>query len=161
MRRGVSRDGCNAMNILRAAKKYGLACDGYTKDVEGLYKLKMPCIIHWNFNHFVVLEGFQGGYAYLNAPGVGRRKLNYEDFDDAFTGAVLGWLKLKYERELGELGGRLSSLLFQFINGISKLRMAGVENRAAYEYTALYTKVVSIGKKSAMFDRASGLFQGG
>ena len=73
---------------------------------------------------------------------------------------LLGWFKLKYERELGELGGRLSSLLFQFINGITKLRMTGVENRANYEYISLYSKVTSISKKSAVFDRATGLFQG-
>lgn len=86
---GVSRDGCNALNIIRAAKKYGFVCDGYTKDVEGLYNMKMPCIIHWNFNHFVVLEGFRNGYVYLNDPAVGRRRLEFEDFDDAFTGVTL------------------------------------------------------------------------
>ena len=65
------------------------AWDGYTKDVEGLYNMKMPCIIHWNFNHFVVLEGFRNGYVYLNDPAVGRRRLEFEDFDDAFTGVTL------------------------------------------------------------------------
>ena len=86
---GVSRDGCNAGNILRCAKKYGLNCHGYRKELDGLRKLKPPCIIHWNFNHFVVFEGFKGKYAYINDPAIGRRKLTIEELDDSFTGVVL------------------------------------------------------------------------
>ena len=86
---GVSRDGCNAGNIMRAAKRYGFECHGYRKELEGLKELQPPCIIHWNFNHFVVFEGFKGKYAYINDPAMGRRKLSIEELDDAFTGVVL------------------------------------------------------------------------
>lgn len=86
---GVSRDGCNAGNIMRAAKKYGFECHGYRKELAGLKELQPPCIIHWNFNHFVVFEGFKGKYAYINDPAIGRRKLAIEELDDAFTGVVL------------------------------------------------------------------------
>jgi len=86
---GVSRDGCNAGNIMRAAKRYGFECHGYRKEPEDLRKLQPPCIIHWNFNHFVVFEGFKGKYAYINDPALGRRKLSAEELDDSFTGIVL------------------------------------------------------------------------
>ena len=86
---GVSRDGCNAGNIMRAAKKYGFECHGYRKELDGLKQLEPPCIIHWNFNHFVVFEGFKGKYAYINDPAIGRRKLTIEELDDSFTGVVL------------------------------------------------------------------------
>lgn len=86
---GVSRDGCNAKNIMRAAKKYGLDCHGYRKEPAALRQLTPPCIIHWNFNHFVVFEGFKGKYAYINDPALGRRKLTAEELDDGFTGIVL------------------------------------------------------------------------
>lgn len=94
---GVSRDGCNAGNIMRAAKRYGLACKGFRKEPDALRELEMPCIIHWNFNHFVVLEGFKTKgsgskkkeYVILNDPAVGRRRLTGEEFDEGFTGVVL------------------------------------------------------------------------
>jgi NHLM bacteriocin system ABC transporter peptidase/ATP-binding protein len=86
---GVSRDGCNAGNIMRAAKKYGFECHGYRKELEGLKEVDTPCIIHWNFNHFVVFEGFKGKHAYINDPAMGRRKLTIEELDDCFTGIVL------------------------------------------------------------------------
>ena len=89
---GVSRDGCTAGNMMRAAKRFGFECHGYRKETDELKALRPPCIIHWNFNHFVVFEGFKGKYAYINDPAMGRRKLTREELDDAFTGVVLTFL---------------------------------------------------------------------
>ncbi|WP_292144353.1 NHLP family bacteriocin export ABC transporter peptidase/permease/ATPase subunit [Butyrivibrio sp.] len=86
---GVSRDGCNMKNIMRAGKKFGLEVHGYRKDLKDLFELPVPCIIHWNFNHFVVWEGRKGKYCYINDPAMGRRKLTVQDIDDCFTGVVL------------------------------------------------------------------------
>lgn len=86
---GVSRDGCNAKNLLRAARKFGLEAKGYRKSLESLLQLPPPCIIHWNFNHFVVWEGLKGRTPYINDPATGRRKLTMEELDDGYTGIVL------------------------------------------------------------------------
>lgn len=86
---GVSRDGCNAGNIMKAAKKYGLECHGYKKEPDSLRNIETPCIIHWNFNHFVVFEGVKGKNVYINDPAMGRRKLSWEEIDECFTGVVL------------------------------------------------------------------------
>ncbi len=86
---GVSRDGCNAANILKAARKFGVDCKGFRKEPADLKNMEMPCIIHWNFNHFVVLEGFSGNKVYINDPALGRRKLTFEELDESFTGVVL------------------------------------------------------------------------
>ncbi len=86
---GVSRDGCSAGNMMRAAKKYGLGCRAFQKEIEELIELDTPSIIHWNFNHFVVYEGRKGKYYFINDPAMGRRKLTLQELDDAFTGIVL------------------------------------------------------------------------
>lgn len=102
----VSRDGVNAGDMLKAAVRFGLECHGYRKETEELKKLDMPCVIHWNFNHFVVLEGFKGNSAFLNDPGIGRRKLTFEELDMGFTGVVLTFKKnnnFKREKKKGHL----------------------------------------------------------
>lgn len=87
---GVSRDGSNAKNVLRAARSYGLTAKGYRYEPDTLKKKGMfPCIIHWNFNHFVVLCGFKGGKAILNDPARGTCSVPMEEFDKAFTGICL------------------------------------------------------------------------
>ena len=87
---GVSRDGSNARNILRAARSYGLSAKGYRYEPEALKKEgKFPCIVHWNFNHFVVLNGFRGDKAVLNDPAKGTYAVSMSAFDDAFTGICL------------------------------------------------------------------------
>ena len=126
---GVSRDGCNAGNMMRAAKRFGLECKGYRKEMDGLRELEMPCIIHWNFNHFVVLEGFKGKYAYINDPAVGRRKLTLEELDEGFTGVVLTFKKTEnfvkekkkntaWSMLLGRLKGQYGVLFKLFYIGL-------------------------------------------
>ncbi len=87
---GVSRDGSNAKNILRAARSYGLSAKGYRYEPEVLKKEgRFPCIIHWNFNHFVVLNGFRGNKAVLNDPAKGTYTVPMSTFDESFTGICL------------------------------------------------------------------------
>lgn len=87
---GVSRDGSNAANVLRAARSYGLVAKGYRYEPEELKKYgKFPCIIHWNFNHFVVLDGFKKDKAVLNDPAKGNYTVSMKTFDESFTGICL------------------------------------------------------------------------
>lgn len=87
---GVSRDGSNAKNVLKAARSYGLIAKGYRYEPEDLRKNgTFPCIVHWNFNHFVVLDGFKGKKAYLNDPARGSYTVPMETFDQSFTGICL------------------------------------------------------------------------
>ena len=87
---GVSRDGANAKNLLVAARSYGFVAKGYRYEPDDLKKHgKFPCIIHWNFNHFVVLDGFKGKKAVINDPAKGNYTVSMETFDKSFTGICL------------------------------------------------------------------------
>ena len=86
---GVSRDGSNALNVLKAARKYGMVAKGFKMDVDDLKTIETPVIIHWNFCHFLVFDGFKGGKAYLNDPARGRVAVDMEEFNQSFTGIVL------------------------------------------------------------------------
>ncbi len=105
---GVSRDGSNARNVMQAAQRYGLTAKGFHASVDAVKKsVAFPCIIHWNFNHFVVLCGFRGKYAYLNDPARGSIRVPMEEFDKAFTGICITFSP----SEIFQPGGKRKSTL--------------------------------------------------
>ena len=89
----VSRDGSTMAGVLRAARHYGLDCAGWHGDLAQLRKLPLPLILFWEFNHFLILEGFDGKRYFLNDPAMGRRTLSAEEFGKSFSGVAL-----KFER---------------------------------------------------------------
>ncbi|WP_455668334.1 NHLP family bacteriocin export ABC transporter peptidase/permease/ATPase subunit [Phocaeicola sp.] len=89
---GVSRDGCSARQLMRVGRDYGLEVQGFRAEAADLPPLA-PAIIHWNFNHFLVFNGFRGKKAYLNDPARGRVAVSREEFDKSFTGIVLAFRK--------------------------------------------------------------------
>ncbi len=85
----VSRDGCTAADIRRAAERYGLEARGWRKGVHQLAQMPMPLILFWSFNHFVVLEGVRRGRFLINDPAFGRRAVNESEFSKLYTGVAL------------------------------------------------------------------------
>lgn len=134
---GVSRDGSNARNILKAARSYGLAAKGYRYEPNDLRRDgKFPCIIHWNFNHFVVLDGFRGNKAILNDPAKGKYAVSLKTFDDSFTGICL----LFEPTEDFTPGGKPPSVL-----AYAKKRLKGAGSAVAFAaITALISAITGV-----------------
>ena len=87
---GISRDGSNAKNILRAAGSYGFVTQEYRGEPDGLQRNgSFPCIIHWDSCRFVVLNGFKKGKAIINDPARGVCAVPMEEFDRSFSGTCL------------------------------------------------------------------------
>jgi len=124
---GVSRDGSRASNILKAARHYGLVAKGFRVEPEGLRQFGFPQIIHWNLNHFVVLEGIRSRLAYINDPASGPRKVGWPEFDRSFSGVTITLQK----GPAFQAGGRRRSLL------------AGLKRRAGGAAPALSLAVLA------------------
>lgn len=140
---GVSRDGSRAKNMIAAARSYGLEAAGYSFTLDGIRQAQLPCIIHWNFNHFVVLDGFAHGKACLNDPARGIVKVSMDEFDRSFTGIALCFKPT----DAFEKGGKPASVV-----DFAKSRLAGLA--AAVAIVALTATITSlVGIANAAFSR--------
>jgi NHLM bacteriocin system ABC transporter peptidase/ATP-binding protein len=131
---GVSRDGSNAGNLLKAARKYGLKAKGFRKSIDGMRSLPMPAVVFWNFDHFLVVEGIGQDKVYLNDPAAGPRTVSAQEFDESYTGVVLVF-------EPGpdfEPGGQKPSLTRTL-----RKRLAGSETGLAYVFIASLALVIT------------------
>lgn len=153
---GVGRDGSNAGNLLKAARTYGLKAQGYRCSLDGVKKMSFPLIVHWNFNHFVVLCGFKKEQAVLCDPGHGRVTVSMKEFDEAFTGIALTFEK----SEAFTPGGRPRSILvfvrsrlhsalgpFLFVAAITFL--IAVAGMAAPVFSRIFMDEILSGKNAA------------
>jgi ATP-binding cassette subfamily B protein len=88
---GVGRDGVNAARIVKAAEALGLKASGFRTELDSLSELPVPAILHWEFNHFVVLERVGRRSAVIVDPASGRRTLDLAELGRAFTGVALAF----------------------------------------------------------------------
>lgn len=103
---GVSRDGSNVFNMKRAAEGYGLRAKAFRKSADDLLELTPPFVVFWNYNHFLVVEGFHKDTVYLNDPGSGPRRVSREEFDKQYSEIVVTFEKT----EAFQPGGRAPSI---------------------------------------------------
>jgi len=88
---GIARDGASALDLVLAARGYGLEARGYRAEPEQLARVPLPAILHWDFEHFVVLERLGRAGASVVDPACGRRRVDRAELGRRFTGAVLAF----------------------------------------------------------------------
>lgn len=86
---GVGRDGLTALEIVKAARLYGLRTRAVSLDLEDFRFVTLPAIIHWEFNHFLIVERWSRTRVDVIDPALGRRTLTPAEFDEGFTGVVI------------------------------------------------------------------------
>jgi ATP-binding cassette subfamily B protein len=162
---GPGRDGLTANAIARAARDYGLRVKAYTLEPKDIRFVQLPAIIHWKFNHYMVVEYWGSKSVHVIDPAYGRRKLKTDDFDHGFTGVILEFepgvgFKQDYHPSRSSLFSylmpmfRIPSLLttlFQIIGVSFMLLLFGlalpfftkvlIDNIFAYEMHSLMTAV--------------------
>lgn len=123
---GVTRDGVNALSILSAAENYGLKCEGFRLELEELYDMPLPLIAYWNFEHFIVIEGFSREGVFVNDPAFGPMTITYEELDSSFTGLALTF-----------------SLTDKFVkSGKPESVISGIVNRLKVQKTAFLFSII-------------------
>lgn len=85
----VSLKGVTLKHLIHTADRLRFGTRAVRVELDELGKLKLPCVLHWNFNHFVVLKAFDGQCLTLHDPGQGVRQLSLGEASKGFTGVVL------------------------------------------------------------------------
>ena len=113
LRKRYSADlkGMNLQQLIGLSDSMGLASRALKCPIEEVGKLALPCVLHWDMNHFVVLTGVTKSGVSINDPGLGKRKLTLKEFTEHFTGIALELTPTKgFEKQDERQQMRLSQL---------------------------------------------------
>jgi ATP-binding cassette subfamily B protein RaxB len=85
----VSLKGATLASLIDVARELKLASRPVTLELRDLARLRLPCLLHWNFTHFVVLKAVGARAACIHDPASGVRKMPFDEVSRAFTGVAL------------------------------------------------------------------------
>ncbi|MCP1728221.1 ATP-binding cassette subfamily B protein RaxB [Natronospira proteinivora] len=91
----ISMEGCTLLDLMNFAEKLALASRPLRVELDDLKAFKVPVILHWDLNHFVVLKGIKGKKYIIHDPAQGIRYLSHDEVSSHFTGVVLELLPTK------------------------------------------------------------------
>ena len=108
----LSLRGTTLHDLVRIASGMRLATRALRAELRHLRGLRLPCILHWDHNHFVVLIRVQGRRIIIHDPAVGRRNVPIQEVNKRFTGIVLeSWPTESFERKTERARVRMWDLL--------------------------------------------------
>ncbi|MGS0893204.1 peptidase domain-containing ABC transporter [Burkholderia stagnalis] len=116
----ISLKGAGLGRVIEIAQRLSLGTRAVKLDMEQLGQLRTPCLLHWNFNHFVVLKEVSGKTATIHDPAHGVRKLSLAELSRAFTGVALElWPTAAFAPRSARPAVRLRDLLGP-VSGLSR-----------------------------------------
>jgi ATP-binding cassette subfamily B protein RaxB len=116
----VSLKGTGLNRVIEIAQRLDFGTRALRLDLDQLGQLRLPCILHWNFNHFVVLKEVGGKSALVHDPAQGVRKLTLDEISHSFTGVALElWPTSGFEPRAAAPAVRLRELLGP-VSGLSR-----------------------------------------
>jgi ATP-binding cassette subfamily B protein RaxB len=114
----VSLKGTTLKQLIQVAGRLGLATRPVRVELEELGRLRLPCVLHWDLNHFVVLKAADGQRLTLHDPAYGIRHLSLADAGKSFTGIALeAWPDGNFELQRAKPQVKLTNLMGQ-VNGL-------------------------------------------
>jgi len=113
---GLGRDGLSALSIVKIARNYNLRVRAISLQNSNFSNLPLPAIIHWEFNHFVVVERWSPKGVHIVDPAQGRRYLSPKEFDQSFTGVAITLEPgVHFDREAASPKLSLRDYIFQYL----------------------------------------------
>jgi ATP-binding cassette subfamily B protein RaxB len=85
----ISLKGTTAKDLIAYAGALNLSCRALRAEPQEFTQLRLPCILHWEFKHFVVLSRVGRRHLVLHDPAIGERRISWRDLGESFTGVVL------------------------------------------------------------------------
>ena len=148
----TARDGSSARDLIRVAQAYGLGAQARRMGSLRVKTLSFPAIIHWRFNHFIVLEGVKGNTFYLRDACTGGFTATQEEFDNNYTGIVI-----RFSSERGRPGQNPGKPRRAWMgNGLSRYISSAAALHLFFSITALGAGLLLPFAAQAVFDRPSG-----
>jgi ATP-binding cassette subfamily B protein RaxB len=121
---GATLRGWSLRRLLQAAAGLGLSGRALRVDVGELRALACPAVLHWDFDHFVVLKNVRGRHATIHNPAVGKRRLPLEEVARHFTGVAI---ELTPTPALARVESHVTLQLWDFWRGSTGLARSVVQ----------------------------------
>ncbi|WP_426578251.1 peptidase domain-containing ABC transporter [Xenorhabdus stockiae] len=96
----VSNNGMSLRQLITVADRINMNARAIRLDLEELRNVRLPCILHWSFNHFVVLKKITKKNAIIHDPALGKKTISLKELSNKFTGIVLEvWPRSDFKKE--------------------------------------------------------------
>ena len=113
---GLGRDGLSALSIVKIARNFNMRVRALSLQQSDLRNVPLPAIVHWEFNHFLVVERWSQKGVDIVDPAQGRRRLTHDEFDKSFTGVAITLEPgVHFDRTAASPRLSLRAYLFQYI----------------------------------------------